>query len=114
MKTYILQKPKKLVLENLPSVPVRTKDDVKVKIELAAVTNTDLSIFGGKYKTALPLALGRQAVGVVSEALPDNRPRYRARTDDEPRQRRPPWNERRQPSDRPPRHRDTRSRNDRD
>ena len=32
MKTYILQKPKKLVLENLPSVPVRTKDDVKVKI----------------------------------------------------------------------------------
>ncbi len=44
----------------------------------------------------------------------DNRPRYRARTDDEPRQRRTPWNERRQPSDRPPRHRDTRSRNDRD
>ena len=44
----------------------------------------------------------------------DNRPRYRARTDDEPRQRRTPWGERRQPSDRPPRHRDTRSRNDRD
>ena len=44
----------------------------------------------------------------------DNRPRYRARTDDEPRQRRTPRNERRQPSDRPPRHRDTRSRNDRD
>ena len=44
----------------------------------------------------------------------DNRPRYRARTDDEPRQRRTPWNERRQPSDRPPRHRDTRRRNDRD
>lgn len=76
MKTYILQKPKKLVLENLPSVPVRTKDDVKVKIELAAVTNTDLSIFDGKYKTALPLALGRQAVGVVSEALPDNDERF--------------------------------------
>ena len=58
MKTYILQKPKKLVLENLPSVPVRTKDDVKVKIELAAVTNTDLSIFGGKYKTSCPQPRG--------------------------------------------------------
>lgn len=72
MKSYILQKQKKLVLENLPSQPVRSKDFVKVKIELSAITATDLSIFNGKYKVQLPASLGRQAVGVISEVLPDN------------------------------------------
>ncbi|MBR2371769.1 MAG: alcohol dehydrogenase catalytic domain-containing protein [Clostridia bacterium] len=72
MKSYTLQKAKKLVLETLPSQAITSKEFVKVKIDLAAITTTDLKIFSGKYKVPTPITLGRQAVGVVSEVMPDN------------------------------------------
>ena len=71
MKSYILQKAKKLTLENNPPRSVKS-GEIKVKIELAAITSTDLSIFNGKLKCDLPLILGRQAVGVVSEVSSEN------------------------------------------
>lgn len=71
MKSYVLQKAKKLTLENNPPRSVKS-GEIKVKIELAAITSTDLSIFNGKLKCDLPLILGRQAVGVVSEVSSEN------------------------------------------
>lgn len=76
MKSYVLQKPKKLVLENLPSQSLASKSQIKVKIELASVTTTDLAVFNGTLKTTLPITLGRQAVGVISEVMPDNESRF--------------------------------------
>lgn len=72
MKSYTLQKAKKLVLETLPSQAITSNEFVKVKIDLAAITTTDLKIFNGKYKVPMPITLGRQAVGVISEVMPDN------------------------------------------
>jgi L-iditol 2-dehydrogenase len=71
MKSYILQKPKKLVLESKPSQQIPSKEYVKVKVDVAGISTADLEAFNGKCKSELPFTLGRQAVGIISEVYPD-------------------------------------------
>lgn len=68
MKRWQLTQPNKLLLDESPAIPVE-QGQIKVKLERALISYTDYTIYKGilavpKY----PLTLGRQGVGVVSEA----------------------------------------------
>ncbi|MEG2159433.1 MAG: hypothetical protein RRY18_06080, partial [Clostridia bacterium] len=49
-----------------------TEHMVKVKIEKAQLSNLDKMIYDGERAVALPLVMGRNAVGVVSRLYDDN------------------------------------------
>ncbi len=61
---------KPLSLERLP-VPVPRAGEVLVKIERASLCHSDLSVINGSRIRPLPMALGHEASGTVSEIGPD-------------------------------------------
>ncbi|MCL2375745.1 MAG: alcohol dehydrogenase catalytic domain-containing protein [Firmicutes bacterium] len=71
MLSWRLSAPKKLELEELPSKPIPS-GFVKVKVEYSAISRLDLLAYEGKVTTPkLPITLGRQAVGMITEAAED-------------------------------------------
>lgn len=66
MKTFVIESPRNLVVEEQPLKLLEST--VKVKITRALITETDLALYAGKDQDKLPVVPCRIATGLVSEA----------------------------------------------
>lgn len=71
MKSWKLLAPKQLMIEAGVSAPLPDDNWVKVKMEAAAIANTDLAVYNGSIQTRYPIVLGRNGLGVVTEVFSD-------------------------------------------
>lgn len=66
MKAWRVYEPGKIALDDLDSQTVG-EDCVKLKMLSSALSISDLLIYEGKLSTCLPITIGRQGVGLVTE-----------------------------------------------
>ncbi len=69
MKTWILDEPGKIHMEEYAPSVLTDENNVKVRIEEVLFSSADYEIFTGVNKKRYPFVMGRYAVGVVSEVL---------------------------------------------
>lgn len=68
MQQWVLTQPKTLRLDTFDPQAIDTENNVKVKIEQVLFSQSDYDVYSGKTKCKMPFVMGRNAVGVVSEA----------------------------------------------
>ena len=71
MKIWQLNSPNHLQREEAPDL-VRGKDQVKIKVTKALLSEADVSVFTGLVKVRYPAIPGRFAIGQVTECAPDS------------------------------------------
>ena len=71
MKIWQLNSPNHLQREEAPDL-VRGKDQVKIKVTKALLSEADVSVFTGLVKVCYPAIPGRFAIGQVTECAPDS------------------------------------------
>ncbi|MEG1710344.1 MAG: alcohol dehydrogenase catalytic domain-containing protein [Clostridia bacterium] len=71
MKAWNLIAPKQLEMVTSQSAPVTNSELVKVKIEIGALSFTDVHSYNGN-SSKFPIILGRHGVGVISEVYPSD------------------------------------------
>ena len=71
MKIWQLNSPNHLQREEAPDL-VRGKDQVKIKVTKALLSEADVSVFMGLVKVRYPAIPGRFAIGQVTECAPDS------------------------------------------
>ena len=71
MKIWQLNSPNHLQREEAPDL-VRGKDQVKIKVTKALLSEADVSVFAGLVKVRYPAIPGRFAIGQVTECAPDS------------------------------------------
>lgn len=69
MKSWKLTAPKQLTLQSGITAQLADDNWVKVKMEMAAISNVDLAVYEGELSANYPLTMGRHGVGVVSEVF---------------------------------------------
>lgn len=71
MKVWQLTSPKQLERVTVPNLEL-TKDEVKVKVTKALLTETDVAVYSGAIKVKAPFIPGKFAIGQVTEANEDS------------------------------------------
>lgn len=65
-----LIEPKKIVIEELKKSEIKS-DEALIKVNYAGICGTDIAIYNGDYKVPLPLILGHEFTGEVTEVGED-------------------------------------------
>lgn len=66
MKAAVLEKVGKLTLKEVP-VPQQKNGEVLIKVKVCGICGTDIKLYKGQYKAAVPVILGHEFAGEVVE-----------------------------------------------